>query len=202
MPCYDIHKLLYKEGLIIETYLSDRIRDIRRKNKLTQKELAQKTGLSIASIQGYEQGKYKPKIEQLQKIAIALNSSLYDLMQHVSNIDYNDQELSDLKDALLNDSRTMLQYRDILMMDPYHQLNEKGQDKAIELIELLTKIPEYKKSSQEIENSIPFLASYDWPAEPESSINNSDLLSSNANQTQKIQKHNTNITNNNKESKK
>ncbi|MFR0073047.1 MAG: helix-turn-helix domain-containing protein [Blautia caecimuris] len=48
--------------------LSERIKDMRKEKGLTQKELAKKTGLSIASIQGYEQGKYKPKIEQLEKI--------------------------------------------------------------------------------------------------------------------------------------
>lgn len=155
--------------------------------------MAQKTGLSIASIQGYEQWKYKPKIEQLQKIAISLNCSLYDLTQYVSDIDYNNQELSDLKDALLNDSRTMLQYQDLLIMDPYHQLNKKGQDKAIELIELLTKIPEYKKSPKELEDSIPFLASYDWSDTPESSKTNS----TNANTVQKKSQNDTDDIDNN-----
>jgi len=145
-------------------FLADRIRNIRKKNNLTQKELAQKTGLSIASIQGYEQGKYKPKIEQLQKIASALNASLYDLIQYVEDINYSSQELMDLKNAVLNDPRTMLQYRDSLVMDPYHQLNEEGQNKAIELVELLTKIPEYKKNPEELENSLNFLSTYNWPA--------------------------------------
>ena len=37
--------------------ISERIKLARKKNGLTQKDLAKKTGLSIASIQGYEQGK-------------------------------------------------------------------------------------------------------------------------------------------------
>lgn len=53
--------------------VADNIKNYRKKAGLTQKQLAEKTGLSIATIQGYEQGKYLPKIEQLQKIANVLN---------------------------------------------------------------------------------------------------------------------------------
>lgn len=62
--------------------ISERIKLARKKNGLTQKDLAKKTGLSIASIQGYEQGKYKPKIEQIDKIASALGVQIIDLMEH------------------------------------------------------------------------------------------------------------------------
>lgn len=83
--------------------------------------------------------------------------------------------------------------QDLLIMDPYHQLNKKGQDKAIELIELLTKIPEYKKSPKELEDSIPFLASYDWSDTPESSKTNS----TNANTVQKKSQNDTDDIDNN-----
>lgn len=53
--------------------ISENIKKLRKDAGFTQQELSKKTGLSIASIQGYEQGKYKPKIEQLKKIATALN---------------------------------------------------------------------------------------------------------------------------------
>lgn len=55
------------------------IKNYRKKRGMTQKQLAQKTGLSIATIQGYEQGKYKPKIDSIKKIANALNVSPLDL---------------------------------------------------------------------------------------------------------------------------
>jgi len=56
-----------------------KIRMYRKKSGLTQNQLAEKTGLSIATIQGYEQNKYEPKIETLQKIAVALGVSINDL---------------------------------------------------------------------------------------------------------------------------
>lgn len=52
--------------------VGEKIRAARKEKGLSQKDLAEKTGLSIATIQGYEQGKYKPKIENVQKIANAL----------------------------------------------------------------------------------------------------------------------------------
>lgn len=45
----------------------------RKRCGLTQKQLAEKCGLAPGTIQQYELGKRKPKIEQLQKIANALN---------------------------------------------------------------------------------------------------------------------------------
>lgn len=59
---------------------SDAIKFARKKAGFSQKQLAQKTGLSIATIQGYEQEKYYPKIENLTKIANVLNTPLTDLV--------------------------------------------------------------------------------------------------------------------------
>lgn len=59
--------------------VSENIKKIRKDKNMTQKDLAKKAGLSIASIQGYEQGKYKPKTEQLKKIATALEVSASDI---------------------------------------------------------------------------------------------------------------------------
>lgn len=59
---------------------SDAIKYARKKVGFSQKQLAQATGLSIATIQGYEQGKYYPKIENLTKIANALKTPLSDLV--------------------------------------------------------------------------------------------------------------------------
>lgn len=55
------------------------IQSSRKKKGLTQKELAQKAGLSIASIQGYEQERYVPKYENLQKIADVLEVPIEEL---------------------------------------------------------------------------------------------------------------------------
>ena len=59
--------------------ISDNIKKIRKEKNMTQKQLAEKAGLSIAAIQGYEQSKYKPKTEQLKRLAKALDVSVNDI---------------------------------------------------------------------------------------------------------------------------
>lgn len=61
--------------------IGENIREIRKLKGMTQKELAKKTSLSIASIQGYEQKKYKPKLNTIEKLAIALEVSMYDILK-------------------------------------------------------------------------------------------------------------------------
>ena len=128
--------------------LSERIKNIRKEKGLTQKELAEKAGLSIASIQGYEQGKYKPKIEQLEKLSAALECSLYDLTQHTKT-NYTLTDLKALKTAISKDSHSMQQLRSDALLSLFHTLNPNGQDQAIDQVELLTKIPEYRKDTEE-----------------------------------------------------
>lgn len=54
---------------------SNMLKQLRKEHNLTQKDLAKKVGVSIATIQGYEQNKYKPKAKTVCKIAEALNIS-------------------------------------------------------------------------------------------------------------------------------
>lgn len=60
--------------------VSENIKKYRRLAGLTQKELAEKSGLSIGTIQGYEQGKYTPKIENAEKISEILSCDITDIM--------------------------------------------------------------------------------------------------------------------------
>lgn len=55
--------------------IGDKIREERIKKKMTQKELAISAGIAEISVRQYETGKRQPKVEQLQKIANALNVS-------------------------------------------------------------------------------------------------------------------------------
>lgn len=64
--------------------ISANIKNIRKKLGLSQMELAEKTGLSIATIQGYEQNKYNPKINALTKLCVALDCKITDLVDEDS----------------------------------------------------------------------------------------------------------------------
>lgn len=53
--------------------IGERIKDLRLKSKLTQKELSKITGISEISIRKYESGDRTPKIDAIEKLALALN---------------------------------------------------------------------------------------------------------------------------------
>ena len=52
---------------------SDRLRQARKRQGLTQEELGKKSGLSTYTIQRYEYGKLNPKKDTVAKLAAALN---------------------------------------------------------------------------------------------------------------------------------
>lgn len=61
--------------------IGEQIKKYRKSNKLTQKQLAEKTNIGIASIQRYERNELKPNIEILKKIATAFNISINELIE-------------------------------------------------------------------------------------------------------------------------
>lgn len=62
--------------------LSYNIRSLRKKSKLTQKELADKSNISFRTIQNYENGLTPPSPHIIEKIAIALNIPIETLISH------------------------------------------------------------------------------------------------------------------------
>lgn len=60
---------------------SDKIKRLRKQQGYTQEKLAEKTGLSKMSIRRYETGERQPKVEQLFKIATALEVPIIDLLE-------------------------------------------------------------------------------------------------------------------------
>ena len=61
--------------------IGERIRSIRKEKGLTQKELGEALGKrSQQQIGQWETGKANPKLETIEKIATALNVSVYELL--------------------------------------------------------------------------------------------------------------------------
>ena len=54
--------------------IGERIKELRIKKGLTQKQLANQTGLSEISIRKYEADERRPKIETIRKISTVLDS--------------------------------------------------------------------------------------------------------------------------------
>lgn len=67
--------------------LNDRLKEARQKAKLTQKQVAEKTGIATTTYSGYERGASDPDVNTLGKIMMALNTDANFLYQ-----DYNQEE--------------------------------------------------------------------------------------------------------------
>lgn len=125
--------------------IGEEIKAARKSVGLTQKQLGEKLGVSAAMIAQYETGKRIPKTPTFKKIidtiAICANdaqSEVYTALlgKQWSTIDYS-------TDQIVN---TKSKKNEILFF--YNRLNKTGQQKAIEQVEMLTKIPEYRANTQ------------------------------------------------------
>lgn len=137
--------------MISGTTYGDAIRSARKKAGLTQKELAEKTGLAEITIRQYENNKREPRNETLQKISIALNipvselapglflsklTSMIDEFKKNGMIEYCEDETGELHE--INEEYIISQVK---------QLNYKGLARIDHHIQDLLKIPEYQKKN-------------------------------------------------------
>lgn len=130
---------------------ADRLKEARKHRGLTQAELAEKCGLATGTIQQYELGKRNPTKKNIHKIAEALNLGysfspngnvhFYAFVDTVSNNKYvenenfNEHQTFSLKTQELQSK----------IIKIFQNLNNEGQQKALEQIELISKIQEYLK---------------------------------------------------------
>ena len=152
------------------------IKAARKKNGLTQKELAEKLGLATGTIQQYELGKRQPRIEQAAKIFSVLGLSIYsafgdnfDENIKQSEFEYKDKS-GNIKIANANDVYKSLPsiskeefWFKVLLKDGYdpksrilfalNLLSEDGIEEAAKRVEELTEIPKYQRQPEEGEES-------------------------------------------------
>lgn len=134
---------------------------IRQKRKdlgYTQKELADRCGVAEITIRQYETGKRQPKIKILYKIATVLGLDFDQLLGGIESFDSAEDFRREWKKRIENidestDTLTIIHKidfdgNDVKILDSFHKLNHLGKNKAIEQVELLTKIPEYRKDSE------------------------------------------------------
>ncbi len=67
----------YYDEYIAEYEIIEAIKKAREEQHITQKELAEKTGLKQSNISRLESGEYNPSVAFLRRIAKALNKELY-----------------------------------------------------------------------------------------------------------------------------
>lgn len=124
-----------------------RIKAARKAVGITQKELGEKLGLSFQSIAQWENDLRKPKKETLWRIAKALNISL-SLLLTKDEMEIFDSGVSEGQDAADWVLRELEGYSfsktEHFLISAFRELNDCGQQKAVERVEELTEIPRYR----------------------------------------------------------
>lgn len=95
--------------------LSYNIRSLRKKYKLTQKELADKANISFRTIQNYENGLTPPSIKTIEKIALALGVSVERLISKY--IFDNNATASDILERLTLDLEFKEKINNLILTD-------------------------------------------------------------------------------------
>lgn len=106
------------------------IREERKKKGLTQAVVAERAGIAVNSLRLYEAGKRFPNVEQLQRIANAIDVDVFSLMDFDTATQFLENRMNSRAETLLA---------------AFDQLNDEGQNKAVERVEELTEIPKYQK---------------------------------------------------------
>lgn len=128
----------------------ERIRKARKEKNMSQKELAEKIGVSASMIGQYENGLRNPKIETIQRIAYVLDVNTYSLVSsNITQLFTGSAQTSIDFDKLEKKLGSLITDREYEIMGLFNKLNESGQQKAIERVEELTEVPKYKKSTSE-----------------------------------------------------
>ena len=113
---------------------SCRLRQAREQAGLTQQTLADKLGVTKSAVGNYENGVSSPKWDVLIKI--------FDILHVDPNFLYQDDFTTDGSPSVhaLTPTQTSL-------LDAFDQLNEEGQEKAVEYVEDLVLTGRYKKAA-------------------------------------------------------
>lgn len=133
------------------------IKEARKKKGLTQKQLAQKSDLATITIQQYERNLREPRLANLIKIAHALDvspESLFGYTRIGIMTKFDKEKLDYCNPGIFSDAN--IRHMSKLLK----QLNFNGQEKAIEQVELLTKIPEYQESFADQKEGPELLAAH------------------------------------------
>ena len=153
--------------------VGERIKAARKKAGMTQKELADKLGIPYQGISQYERGIRNPKIATVKKIAEALQVSPSELIPGEILASYDAFEVlaSDIRDDMIRESATPNEWEEAVntkvtdiqeglvyeerekrrrhfLLTAFNRLNEKGQEKAVEAVENLLFVPDYRNNEK------------------------------------------------------
>lgn len=106
--------------------IGQNIKNARKRKGLSQKQLGELLHVSQAAIGQFESEKSTPKLETVEKIAVALNVPVSDLLEFRSN-------------------NPVPSYEDTSFLERLHTLNDMGKEKAFAYLEDIAGNPKYKR---------------------------------------------------------
>lgn len=124
------------------------IRTLRTSAGLTQKELAEKVGVSTITIQQYERNLRTPRLEIADKIGEVLGEEWYK-----KEVEQNDEEL-ELELEAAYKTQFSFDEEDIgKIFEAMKILNNDGQRIAVERVQELTEIPRYQRTANSTQDA-------------------------------------------------
>lgn len=120
---------------------SEKLRKLRTEQGLSQQKLAKLSGVSQTAIYHWEKGDRRPKLEQVRRIADALDVGLYELEPDWGTFSKDEWKIDfaiGIDDSKKNRAEAQL-------MKNYWSLNNDGKKKVRDYAKDLTKISEYRK---------------------------------------------------------
>lgn len=157
------HIYAFDDKLLAGKTCGDRIKEIRKKKGLTAKSVAERLGIPYSTYSNYENNNRSLTMGKLVKIANVLETDISYLMGYDDIFNLFSETQSEPQGEFQNDDKP-LPFRKLKMdlqllaekPDPanlsnrlttaFDSMNETGQKKAVENVEDLAKIPEYKKN--------------------------------------------------------
>lgn len=140
----------------------ERIKEARKRAGLTQKQLADKLGISYVGISQWENNQRNPKLETLQRIADALgvdvetiggvswneisfSHNVYDFLREKLGYEEGAKEINIPDELFIKLSRASSVYEQRMLI-AFNRLNLQGQQAAATHLEELAEIPRYQKT--------------------------------------------------------
>lgn len=133
--------------------IGNRVKELRLSLGLTQEEFGEKIGLKKSGISNIENGTRNLSIRNIKLISKTFNVSETWLTTGLNDEAFKEWEKYGLTSRLQEKVNTIEQIQNtfgsdyVTVLESFDELNPKGKQKAIEVVDDLTLIPKYKKES-------------------------------------------------------
>ncbi len=126
--------------------IGENIKNIRKRKRITQEELAKAVGVNRATIARYESGGIQLSMEMAARIAEALDCEITEIISLKKIISDTKEMTKNIQNAFASFQKENIE---LMLLTSFRKLNYEGQKKSLEYTSDLSKISEYQKRSDE-----------------------------------------------------